>query len=62
MVSELEQREAAVYTHTPWPDYEEFDWYDKAQMVAHYRIHLLIDMHVQDASEKYSESQVKAHR
>jgi hypothetical protein len=52
LVAELEEREACAYTHVAWHDYQEYPWYEKAAMIAHYRVHLMIEMHTSDAAEK----------
>lgn len=52
MVPELEEREAAVYTLVPWERWAELHWWDRSCAVAHYRTHLLIDMHMYDAQKQ----------
>jgi hypothetical protein len=51
MVPELEEREAAVFVHCPWSTWLDLHPFERAAHVAHYRLHLLIDAHVQDAAE-----------
>jgi hypothetical protein len=36
-------REAAVFTHIPWPAFQEMDWRERARVVAHYRTHNLVE-------------------
>lgn len=55
-VPEYECREAAVYTHVPWATWLTMDGRERAAAVAHYRAHLLIEAHINDASEKASEA------
>lgn len=54
-VPEIECREAAVYVHTTWLQWQELDWRDRASAVAHYRLSLLIKAHVEDAATRASE-------
>lgn len=52
LVSELEEREAAVYVLLPWPAYTALPWHERAAAIAHYRTHILIEAHMHDASER----------
>lgn len=54
-VPEFECREAAVYGHYNWTEWAELDHLDRAGAVAQYRLHHMIESHVQDESRKDSE-------
>jgi hypothetical protein len=57
MVPEYEAREAAVYSHCPWTTWtQEYNSYERACAVAHYRIHLAIESHVSDAADHQMKS------
>lgn len=60
MISEYEEREAAVFSGTPWREWAETDPRDRAATVAHMRYHHLISAHVSDAVRR--DSEVKAKR
>lgn len=57
MVPEYEAREAAVYVHCPWHVWIKLTGADRAYAVAHYRTHLAIGAHVQQAAEDHAESE-----
>lgn len=42
-VAEFECREAAVFAHLSWPEFEALHWSEKARVVAHYRVHNQIE-------------------
>jgi hypothetical protein len=48
-VSELEEREAAVYVLYTWSDWQQLDWRDRAAAIAQHRLKNLIDSHVAHA-------------
>lgn len=48
-VPEYEEREAAVFALIPWANWEIIPWQERAAAVAHYRMHNLIESHVNDA-------------
>lgn len=52
LVPEYEEREAAAYTSCPWHEWQRLPYDDRAAGVAHYRVHLLISVHTQDAAER----------
>jgi hypothetical protein len=52
LVPEYECREAAHFVGVPWRGWLKLEGEERASAVAHYRMHLLIDAHVADASEK----------
>lgn len=54
-VPEFEAREACVYANYTWVAWQELDWQERATSVAQYRMHNLIDAHVNDASTRASE-------
>lgn len=55
VVAEFEEREAAIFSGYTWKEWQEFDLLDpvgrwsRASGVAHYRLHSLIEQHVEDA-------------
>lgn len=55
LVPEFEAREACVYTNYTWDRWQELDWLERATCVAQYRMHNLIDAHMNDAVTKASE-------
>lgn len=56
-VSEYECREACLYSGYTWPDWYNLDITERATCVAHYRMHMLIEAHVNEAVYKFSEAQ-----
>jgi hypothetical protein len=48
-VPELEEREAAVYCCYNWNQWVELDYDERVASLAHYRLHLLIEAHINDA-------------
>ena len=50
-VPEYEEREAAVFALIPWSEWDNLSWYERAAAVAHYRMHNIIETHVNDAIE-----------
>lgn len=63
MVHDYECREAAVYLGYRWPEFVQLGWFDKACAVAHYRLHNLIEAHVNDAIvSKQERAARRAHR
>lgn len=50
-VPEYEEREAAVFVLVPWHLWEDLPWQERAAAVAHYRMHHLIQSHIDDAIE-----------
>lgn len=57
IVPELEEREAAVYCLIPWNEWYKLSWYDRSSMVAHYRMHLMIEAHIHDAEYQHMKQQ-----
>lgn len=56
LVPEFECREAAVYVHVSWKDWNEIlDSRERAAAVAHYRTQLLIKAHVEDEARRVAE-------
>lgn len=59
-VSEYEMREACLYVGHTWASWSELDSDERASCVAHWRMHLLIEAHVNEAVSKYNSSQAKS--
>ena len=57
MVPEYEEREASVFSHYNWMQWQELPWNERAEAVAHYRMHSLIESHMQQAIEQYMNRQ-----
>lgn len=53
-VSEYDCRESCVYAHYNWMQWIELHWWERSMCVAQYRIHLLIDAHVNAAAHRDS--------
>lgn len=49
-VSEYDAREAAIFALIPWPQFQEMHWSERARVVAHYRMHNLIELHQRAAA------------
>lgn len=49
LVPLYEEREAAVYGHYRWRDWQNLPAEERAAAVAHFRLHRLIDLHQHDA-------------
>ena len=56
LVSEYEEREAAVYSGYTWREWLDLHWYDRASCIAHHRLHNTIELHVSDAAESAAKS------
>ena len=52
LVSEYEEREAAIFVLCPWHIWTELEWQERAAAIAHYRVHFLVEAHVNEAAEK----------
>jgi hypothetical protein len=48
-VTEFDAREAAVFCHYNWTEFQELTQDEKAACIAHYRIHIAIESHTHDA-------------
>lgn len=59
MISEFEERQAAVFTGTPWTEWMAVDPRERAASVAHMRYHHLIGVHTNDAVNRDSERRRK---
>lgn len=57
LVPEFEEREACVFSNYTWKEWLSNEWQERAQAVAHYRLHHIIDSHVQQAAEQYAKRQ-----
>lgn len=63
LIPELEERDAAQFTHVSWLEWcESVSWRDKAKMLAHYRMHNMIEAHVQDAVNRYYDQESRKNR
>ncbi len=49
LVPEMEEREASVFAQYTWQDWLTLTWRERADAIAHYRLHHLIDLHRNDA-------------
>lgn len=57
VVPEYEQREACIYANYNWHQWVNLiDWYERAMCVAQYRLHHMIESHVQDKSNRASKA------
>lgn len=52
LVPEFEEREAAVFVHIAWEEWQVISGLERAKAVAHYRMHSMIEAHVNDAVSK----------
>lgn len=48
-VAEYECREAARFSNYTWLEFESLDRYERATIIAYYRMHGLVERHVQQA-------------
>ena len=49
LVPPFEEREAAVFAHYNWSAWQRLTPQERAECVAHYRLHRLVEAHQQDA-------------
>lgn len=49
LVPEYEEREAARFANEPWSGWYELPREERVNVVAHYRAHRLIELHIGDA-------------
>ena len=59
LVPQLEEREAARFAAIPWTEWERMERSERARVVAHHRLHNMIEMHVSDAAREVVERQSK---
>ena len=59
-VPELECREAANFALYNWREWLELEHEDRVMAVAHYRMHIAIEAHVNDASERAAERRARS--
>lgn len=45
LVSEYDLREAAIFACIPWPQFQDMHWTERVRVIAHYRMHNLIELH-----------------
>jgi hypothetical protein len=62
LVPEYECREACVYLGYRWPEWEQLHWFERANAVAHYRTHALIEAHINDEMRIDSETRQRRAR
>lgn len=55
-VPEFEAREACIYTNYNWSEWIELEVDERALLIAQYRMHNLIEAHVNDAASRKSEA------
>lgn len=56
-VPEYEAREAAVFGNYNYSQWQSLSSWERAAGVAHYRMHLLVESHVNEAVYKYQKAQ-----
>ena len=49
LVPEMEEREASVFSQYTWDRWRDLPWQERANSIAHFRLHHLIDLHSNDA-------------
>ncbi len=49
LVPEMEEREASVFAQYTWDRWLALSWQERANAIAHFRLHHLIDLHRNDA-------------
>ncbi len=54
LVPEFEEREAATAERYTWTDWQQLPYAERVDGVAHYRLHLLISLHRQDAADRHA--------
>lgn len=54
LIGELEEREAAIYSLYNWTKWQQLSYDERVAAISHYRLHLLIDSHIQDAIDKHA--------
>ena len=59
MISEYEEREAAIFSGLPWMEWLNEDARERAGTVAHMRLHYQISSHTSDAVQRVHEQQRK---
>lgn len=52
LVCDYEAREVAIFSGYKWVEWRKLEWFERASAVAHYRMHFLVEAHVQDAIRK----------
>lgn len=55
LVPEIEEREAAVFCQVPYYVWTELPWQERSSCLAHYRLHLMIEAHIDDAQAQDAE-------
>ncbi len=49
LVPTLEERDAAVFSQYNWPSWQALTWQERAEAIAHFRLHHIVDLHRNDA-------------
>jgi hypothetical protein len=57
----FEQREAAVFSHYNWTEWQQLTATEKAECIAHYKLHSLVEAHTNDALNAHAESERRKH-
>lgn len=52
LVPDYECREAAIFAGYTQPQWVNLEWYERAAVIAHYRVHNLVEAHVHDAADQ----------
>lgn len=52
IIAEFECREAAVFAHLSYPAFEALSWREKANTIAFFRLHRLIEGHLNAAAAR----------
>ncbi len=58
LVAEMEERDAAVFSHYDWDRWTHLSWEARAKTIAHFRLHHLIDLHRNDAAAREMKNRV----
>lgn len=58
-VPEYECREAAIFGNFNWTEWNALDAYERAACIAHHRMHMLVEAHVNEAVYKYNNAKSK---
>ncbi len=49
LVPLMEERDAAVFSQHNWADWEGLSWQERANAIAHFRLHHVVELHRNDA-------------
>ena len=56
LVSEVEEREAAIFNGYTWREWRDLDYFDRVRGAAHFRVHHLIQLHNAETEIKAAET------